>query len=182
LKTTSAAILATSALLAAAPAARAETYLTPFVGAAFSGDADGNPVTYGGALGWAGSGILGFEVEFAYTPDFFGKSGLGDNNVTALMADLMLLSPGPVRVYGSGGIGLLKTRVDDVSGFFSIDSNDFGIDVGGGLMAFPSEHIGLRGDIRYFRALTDPEPDNEFDLDLGSLDFWRATGGIILRF
>jgi opacity protein-like surface antigen len=85
-------------------------------------------------------------------------------------------------VYGSGGIGLLKTRVDDVSGFFSIDSNDFGIDVGGGLMAFPSEHIGLRGDIRYFRALTDPEPDNEFDLDLGSLDFWRATGGIILRF
>ena len=36
--------------------------------------------------------------------------------------------------------------------------------------------------MRYFRNLTDPEPDNEFDVDLGSFSFWRATGGLVIRF
>jgi opacity protein-like surface antigen len=171
------------ALLVSAPAARAETYLTPFVGAAFSGDSDDSRLTYGGALGWAGEGgVLGFELEFAHTPDFFGTTALGNNNVSTLMGNLMLLSPGRTRIYGSGGIGLLRTRVEDVSGFFEIDSNNFGLNVGGGVLLFPGESVGLRGDVRYFRNLTDPEPDDEFDIDLGGLDYWRATGGVVLKF
>ena len=175
--------LLAAALLAAAPALHAETYLTPFVGAAFSGDTDDSRLTYGGALAWAGeSGVLGFEIEFAHTPDFFGTTGVGNNNVTTLMANLMLLSPGQVRIYGSGGVGLLRTRVEDVSGFFEIDSNNFGLNVGGGVLLFPGESIGLRGDVRYFRNLTDPEPDDEFDIELGGLNYWRASGGVVLRF
>ena len=54
--------------------------------------------------------------------------------------------------------------------------------MGGGILFMAGDHIGVQGDIRYFRQLTDPEPDNEFDVDLGSLDFWRATGGIAIRF
>ena len=30
--------------------------------------------------------------------------------------------------------------------------NDFGLDVGGGVMGFFSDNVGLRGDIRYFRG------------------------------
>ena len=65
---------------------------------------------------------------------------------------------------------------------FSIDSNDFGINVGGGLMLFFSDHVGLRADARYFRDLQDADPDGEFDLDLGTLDYWRVVGGITLKF
>ena len=32
----------------------------------------------------------------------------------------------------------------------------------------------MRGDLRYFRSLQDNEADNDFDLSLGSFDFWRG--------
>jgi hypothetical protein len=99
------------------------------------------------------------------------------------MANLVFMTPGAARVYGSGGLGLVKTRVRDITGFFQVDSNEVGFNVGGGLLVFPGEgSFGLQGDIRYFRNLTDPEPDHEFDVGLGGLDFWRATVGITLRF
>ena len=53
--------------------------------------------------------------------------------------------------------------------------------LGGGAMGFVSDHVGFRGDIRYFRQLSDPDEDNEFDVGLGDLDYWRATGGITFR-
>jgi hypothetical protein len=42
--------------------------------------------------------------------------------------------------------------------------------------------LGFRADIRDFRTLSDPQPDGELDVDLGSLDYWRATAGITLKF
>ena len=36
-------------------------------------------------------------------------------------------------------------------------------------MAFFNEHVGLRGDIRYFRALTDDNPGSGVDFDLDRL-------------
>ena len=48
-------------------------------------------------------------------------------------------------------------------------------------MAFVSDHVGFRGDLRYFRQLSDPDEDNEFDIALGDLDYWRATAGITFR-
>jgi opacity protein-like surface antigen len=166
--------------------AGAETFLTGFGGVAFSGDTDGNPGSYGGALGFLGDGPLGFEIEFAATPDFFGDGAEGtfnENNVVTAMGSFLLAAPaGPVRIYGAAGAGLLKTRVEDADGLWRIDSNDFGINVGGGLLFDVSEHLGLRADVRYFRDLQDPEPDGEFDLDLGKVDYWRAVGGITLKF
>lgn len=174
-------LLAAAALAFAGRSAHAEGYLQPFVGAAMGGNVDDNKLTYGGILTFQG-GVFGFAVDFGYTPDFFGSSGLGDNNVTSLMGNLVLMTPGPVKFYGSGGLGLVKTHVRDADGFFDVSSNDFGFNAGGGLMFFFSSNIGLHGDVRYFRNLTDPEPDHEFDIDLGSLDYWRAVGGIVIRF
>jgi hypothetical protein len=48
-------------------------------------------------------------------------------------------------------------------------------------MGFLSDHVGIRGDIRYFRALSDPDEDNEFDIALGDFDYWRATFGVTFR-
>ena len=168
--------------LTAAPA-RAEVYLTPSVGFAFGGHTDDSKITYGGSLTFLGDdGVVGFAVDFGHTPDFLGTTGFGNNNITTLMGNLVLASPGRARVYGSGGLGLVKTRVKDLSGFFEIDSNEFGLNVGGGVILLSSGAVGFQGDIRYFRNLTDPEPDAEFDVNLGQLNFWRAEAGRVFKF
>lgn len=163
---------------------QAEVLVTPFAGFAFAGDTDDSKLTYGGSITFQDTdGVLGLAADFGYSPDFFGSSRFGDNNVTTLMANLVFMAPGPARVYASGGAGLLKTQVRDATGFFNTDSNDFGIDVGGGVLFFPGTgSIGVQGDIRYFRALTDPQPDDEFDVDFGELSFWRGTVGLTIRF
>jgi hypothetical protein len=170
------------ALTLAGGSAGAETLLSPSVGLAFGGRTDDSKITYGGTLTFKGS-LFGFAVDFGYTPDFFGSDSLGNNNLVTLMGNLVVMSPGPVRVYGSAGLGLVKSRVEDAAGLFEVDSNELGFGVGGGLLVFPGDgNVGLHGDIRYFRSLTDPEPDDEFDVDLGSLDFWRGEIGITFRF
>ena len=181
-------ILSLSAMLvalAAAPAAHAETMISGHAGKAFGGDLDNSRTTYGGALTFMGDGAFGFEIEGAYTPDFFGDEAFFvENNVSTLMANILLGSRfgESGRVYASVGGGLLKTRASDIDEFFDVDRNDFGVSGGVGAMGFFGNNLGVRGDVRYFRNLGDPEPDNEFDLDFGDFSFWRGTAGIVLKF
>lgn len=161
----------------------AEGYLSPFVGAAFSGSTNGTRLTYGGSFTIAAhDSVLGFAIDFSRTPDFFGDTAVGDNSVTTLMGNLVIISPGSARIYASGGAGLMKTRVRDATGFFNVDSNDWGWNAGGGLLLFPGGSVGLSGDIRYFRNITDPFIDVPSDIHPGRLSFWRGTGGISFRF
>jgi outer membrane protein with beta-barrel domain len=171
--------LLVAALGVAAPL-QAQVYLAPNVGLDFGGDTNNDSkVSYGGTLTFAGN-LVGFAVDFTYAPDFF-PGNLRDNNVTTLMGNLVLLSPGRTRIYGSVGIGLMKTRVRSADDFFDIDSNELGLDVGGGILFVP-DRVGFQADIRYFRSLTDPDPDGEFDIDLGGFNYWRASGGLVFRF
>ena len=190
-----AAAAALAALLFCVPQASADKYLTGYGGIVFGGDLasgeaddldiENRHAVYGAAIGFIGS-PLGLELEFGYSPDFFGgdRSGLPENNLTTLMANLVL--SGRVgensRLYASAGGGLLKSRVDDADDFFDVDRNDFGANVGVGLLAAVGENLALRGDVRYFRNLGDEEPDADLDIDFGSFDFWRATAGLALRF
>lgn len=184
---------------AAAPAkASADWLFTPFVGSTFGGSADvgggGESFsdnfhrngTYGAALEWMGGGVLGFGVDLGYTPNFFRNSdtgGFGDGNVTTLMANVIVGAPmGGVRPYASGGVGLMKQKVDSVGQFFdSIDNTDFGFDAGAGVMGFFSKNIGIRGDIRYFRSMRNSDP-NGVQLELGQFKFWRGTVGVTFKF
>jgi opacity protein-like surface antigen len=190
-------------VLAAAPAkASADWVFTPFIGSTFGGSANfagggenfdndfSRNFTYGASLAGMGGGAAGFELDFGYTPNFFrpsndnsGISLVGDGNVTTLMGNLVVGAPiGRVRPYAVGGIGLIKSSVDDAGQFFtSFDSNDFGFDLGAGVMGFFSENVGVRGDIRYFRSLHNSD-ENGVDLSLGSFRFWRGTVGVSLRF
>lgn len=176
-------------------AAQADWILTPYGGIVFGGDlspsGDNLDVSnrhgvYGLGLGYMGDSALGFEVDFAYSPDFFGgdDSIVPDNNLTSLMGNLVL--SGHVgdsgRVYLSAGGGLLKSRVDGTDDFFDVSRNDFGVNAGVGAVLPLGERFGIRGDVRYFRNIGDPEPDDEFDLDFGSFDFWRATAGLAINF
>lgn len=179
-----------------APSAQADWILTPYAGIVFGGDLgiEGNDNldldqrhgVYGLGLGYMGDSALGFEVDFGYSPDFFGgdDSIVPDNNLTTLMGNLVLNAPvgSSGRVYLSAGGGLMKSRVNDTDDFFDVSRNDFGVDAGVGFIFPLGESLGVRGDVRYFRNIGDPEPDDEFDLDFGSFDFWRATAGLSINF
>ena len=198
-----AASFVTFAAAAAPTQASADWLFTPYLGATFGGSANigtggedfddefERKVNYGASLAWVGDGAVGFEVDFGYSPNFFRVSTddddfdlIGDGNVTTLMANLVLGAPmGTVRPYASGGVGLIKSKVDDAGQFLGeIDNNDFGFNVGAGVTGFMNDNVGIRGDVRYFRSLRDNEPDDEFDVSLSDFHFWRGTVGVTFKF
>lgn len=186
-------MMAALALLIVPAPARADWLFTPNVGAGFGGSASGREhLTYGASIGWMGAGIFGFEADLAYTPEFFESDDddlelFSGSNVTSFMANALIGIPvggqagAGFRPFVSGGIGVLQMQVEDADDLFEINNNEFGVNVGFGAMGFVSDHVGFRGDVRYYRALTDPEPDNEFDVDFGDFDFWRGTVGVTFR-
>jgi opacity protein-like surface antigen len=199
-------LLSSALVLALVPAsASADWLFTPFIGANFGGNANFGDfddfddeferrVDFGASLAWMGEGIVGFEVDFGYSPNFFQNTAgdanfeFGDSNVTTLMANVLVGAPiggqtGPgFRPYASGGLGLIRSHVSGGATFFNdLTTNDFGMNIGGGVQGFFNDNIGIRGDIRYFRSLQDNEPDNEFDLGLSDFDFWRGTVGVTFR-
>jgi opacity protein-like surface antigen len=187
-----AAVLTVLILAPAAPA-RADVVLTPFVGTLFGGDVDNTPghqVSYGGSAAFMGAGILGAEIGFTYTPEFVQDTlTTPDIRQASLMGNLIIGIPigdadqgGQLRPYVTGGGGLLRTSADSSELFDRFSSNDFALNVGGGVMAFFSEHVGLRADVRYFRALTDDDPGGGVDFDLADLDFWKWDIGAAFRF
>jgi len=172
--------------------ASADWLFTPNVGGGFGGSASGREhLTWGASIGWMGAGILGWEADFAHSPEFFESDddsfdAIDSSNVTTFMANVIAGIPvggqtGGVRPYFAGGFGMMQQQVQDLDALFEVDNSEFGINLGGGVMGFATDHVGFRGDVRYYRALTDPEPDNEFDVDFGDFDFWRATAGITFR-
>ncbi len=192
---------------AAAPrTASADWTLTPFIGWNFGGSADlastngrgffsnkfEKKLDYGASLTSMGSGALGFEVDFGYSPNFFETSTeasgfrfTNTSNVTTLMGNLVVGGhAGAVRPYAVAGVGLLRTNVQDFAGVFSATTkNDFGLDVGGGVMGFFSDNVGLRGDVRYFRGFRGTsDSDNPSGLALSDFKFWRGSLGVSFKF
>jgi opacity protein-like surface antigen len=174
-----------ASILASAPA-RAEVILTPFAGKAWGGALDSSRTTYGGSIGFLGGGVFGFEGEFGYVKDFYSALQIQDavtsNKVQSLSANLMVAVPAAsVRLYGSGGLSLLRPALESRSGFVVIDEDKIGFNVGGGLLIFFSQHVGLRGDLRYFRTFGDVQSGDQ-TVTLGTLDYWRGTGGLTFKF
>ena len=202
-------IITTSLVILASVAvpsrASADWLFTPFIGANWGGTARFDEfddfedeferrVNFGATLAWMGAGVIGFELDFGWAPNFFENTvgdadfEFGDSNVTTLMGNLVLGIPiggqtGPgIRPYASGGMGLIMSRIGGPDDLFDVDSNDWGFNVGGGITGFFTDNVGIRGDIRYFRSLEDNEPDDEFDLALSDFRFWRGTVGVTFRF
>lgn len=178
-------------------------FFSPFIGGNFGGNADFGDfpdeddevekrLDFGATIGWNPK-VVGFEVDLAWSPNFFEDTAgdrnfeFGDNNVTTIMGNLLLSAPAGsgFRPYASGGLGMIRANVASATGLFNdLSTNDLGVNVGGGLNASFSDRFGVRGDLRYFRTLQNDEADNDFDLDdlsLGSFDFWRGTVGLTFR-
>ena len=183
--------LSALAMLFAAMASpvRAQGFISPFLGFDFGGDhsaicasllnCNDRRLDWGVAFGAMGS-VLGFEEEFAYSPDFFGRTATGDNSVLTLMSNLMLIVPaGPIRPYGIIGVGLIRPHNKFDENALDFSNNAFGYDIGGGLNIFLAHAFALRGDIRHMHTFQ--------DVTLGvlsneKLDFWRGSAGLTFRF
>lgn len=178
-------------LLAAAPAAaQTRGIVTPFVGVTTNTPTDENRTVYGASVGVLGS-VVGVEADFGYTPNFFElDDDFGEldseGSVSTVMGNLLVATPGRVRLYGTVGAGLMRSNLEVLDFFDDLSRNDFGINYGGGLMLFLSENLALRGDVRQFRSLQNEDLDDDFpepgDFTLGDFTFWRATAGVTFRF
>jgi opacity protein-like surface antigen len=182
--------LAIGFTMGAAIPGQAQGFISPLIGYDFSGDAgcptlndcEDKTVNVSVSVGRMGQ-VLGFEVEVAYAPDFFGTAPGLSSSVLTLMSNVMLIpDQGPVRPYVLAGVGLIKTHVElTQASVFATDNNNFGWDVGGGLIGLLGDHFGIRGDLRYFHAFQDLTVPG-FTLSDSTLDYARASVGLVLMF
>ena len=183
-------ILALVLLIGAPSVARAQFFITPYVGTSFASSVDdydfGTKLHYGAALDWLSSNGLGFEVDFAYSPTFFEPGDdeflefESDGNITTLMGNLVF--GGLSGVYASGGVGLMRSNIQSVGGLFDdLTDNGFGWNAGGGIR-IGGDKFALRGDLRYFRQFDDLGAIDDINIELGSLSFWRAGAGVSFGF
>lgn len=186
----------TAALLAATAApARADGFITPYLGYNFGGDSANcqtltncqeKHANIGVSLASA-SGIFGFEEDIAYAKDFFASVSGTDNHLFTAMSNIMAgVFAGPVQPYVLAGVGLIRSHVSFNPATSNPETtNAFGYDLGGGVSGFVSRHLGFRGDIRHLHTFQDVAILHVGPVNLvpnERLDFWRASVGLSLRF
>jgi opacity protein-like surface antigen len=184
-------VTAAVALVAAPIPARAEGYVTPWVGTNWGSSINNGRAAFGINAGGMGAGIVGGEVNFGYSPSFFGTNNdFGHNTVIDLMGNIIVGVPiggtygKGFRPFLTGGLGLLRTQIDGGTlARVSSSNNQFAWNLGGGAMGYFSDHVGIRGDLRYTRGFEDLNTGNTvIDLDgKNQLHFWRLSAGVVLR-
>jgi opacity protein-like surface antigen len=187
-------VAAAVAAISAPSVARADGFVSPWVSANGGSNFDNGRAGFGVNAGAMGAGIIGGEVDFGWSPSFFGtKSDFGSNSVIDLMGNVIVGVPiggthgGGIRPFVSGGVGLLRTQIDGgtVTGTFDVSSsnNMFGWNLGAGVMGYFNDHVGLRGDVKYLRSFEDTNTGItviDFDAN-GQFHFWRAAIGVVFR-
>lgn len=183
------------ALLVTTPA-DADFFLTPFAAVKFAGDAafvdlesgaSNTKFALGGMAGVLGDGLFGAEADVTYVPRFFERSTgslVARSHVLTLMGNVMLAAPRSVTQYSlrpfvSGGAGLMHVSIDDVANAIPVDSNLFGINVGGGAVGPLTNSVDVRFELRWFKSVT--TGDATLLLPGSALSFWRAAVGLTIR-
>jgi hypothetical protein len=160
-------------------------------------------VGVGGQIAYLWRGVFGgeFLADFAPSMEFDNSRLSADRNinVNSYMANAIGTYPvgaeGQFQPYASGGWGRIAVAGDVFnvigdpnSGTDRVKQGRTGVNFGGGLMAFASPTIGIRTDVRYYRAsdndsvdLDDPLADALGDSVFSGLEFWRANIGMALR-
>jgi opacity protein-like surface antigen len=180
--------------------AYADGFFTPFAGVNFGGTAgdaladafDAKRFDWGVSFAFMGGGILGIEADIAHSPDFYGRTDVGNSSVLTATGNLLIGIPiggqqgVGFRPYVLAGIGMIRSELNDIGDGLSDSENDIAWSAGGGAMFFFGDHVGLRADLRYFRtfkAVVFDVIDDLIDRDTAeTVDFGRASLGLVLRF
>ena len=166
-------------------------------------DINGSGVEYGGALSYLWHGMVGGEFITSFSPSFDATSVLLQNNphVATYMANVIAALPvgvgGHVQPYISGGAGGIHMAADvftldqagvPTSNFTSNHEMRWGWDLGGGAMAFANNTVGVRGDVRYYKASVNNQINSGSSPQdvvtqqlLSGIHFWRVDGGVTFR-
>jgi opacity protein-like surface antigen len=187
-------ILLTGLIAAWAPApTQAQWVATPHLGTNFGGVQAGK-VSIGGSGAYFGD-RLGFEFDVDRYSHFFKDKDVmnvrPDGRIIDVDTDAMsfmgnLIAPVHIqgapkwRPYGTAGLGVIRSWFDSANDALDTHQNNVGFNVGGGVMYSLNSLVGLRSDLRYFRALVDENKrEGGFFKDYG---FWRATFGVTFGF
>jgi hypothetical protein len=178
-------------------AALADGMIVPFIGVNFGGNSgkdlsnaiDAKRFDWGFSLAYMGGGVLGLEADIARSPDFFGRTDVGGSSVLTATGNLVIGIPFGgqkgigFRPYVLAGLGVIRSKVDAFGDVLNREQNNGAWDFGGGAMFFFGTHVGVRGDVRYFRTFGGLNLDFLDPVERPSnLDFTRASAGLILRF
>jgi hypothetical protein len=182
----------------AAPA-QAQWVVTPYVGINLAGDAEfrrGGLGVSGGHLG----DVFGVELDVQRHHHFFkdenvdlvpnnclpgGVSQCIDLNTDAwsLVGNVVAFARGAGatwRPYGTGGVGVIHAWVEGPGDQYDREQDNLALNVGGGVMSTLGGRVGLRVDVRYFRAFVDEDQrDGGYFKDYG---FLRAAFGVTFTF
>jgi opacity protein-like surface antigen len=170
----------------------AQGFISPSVGYNFGGNAGCQSATdcedrnwnLGIAIGALG-GVAGFEFELMHDDAFFGETEDRSASVLTMMGNFLLAPKfGPIQPYGLVGMGAIKTSLEIAGDAVEEESTQVGWDIGGGLIIFFGQHVGVRGDLRYYHSF---QVLDLFGLDLPfddeeKLDFGRASAALVFKF
>ncbi len=192
-------VLLTMLFMAATAApADAQWVGIPYLGVNLAGDAEFRRGGPGGAIGYFGA-RLGFEFDIQRYNHFFRdenvdlvpnncgpatKGACIDLNTDAwsFMGNVVapLRSKGAKwRPYGAAGLGVMHPWIEGPGDEYDIAQNDLAFNAGGGVVYALNQRVGLRADVRYFRALVDESKrEGGYFKDYG---FARATIGVSIR-
>jgi len=184
---------------AAAGADGAELQLRPFAGAAFLGSttfvdlekAAGKAHIISGAdVVWIGN-VFGVEADVSWARAFFHSgdqhlvlhSGVSTVTGSVVVAMPRRLTEYTLRPYVVAGAGLMHVGIDDYFGVLSLHETLAAYDLGGGVVGFLTNRVGLAWDVRRFGTLKGSPPATGLVFgDAGRLSFWRASMALVLRY
>jgi hypothetical protein len=182
--------------------AAAEWHFTPSIGWTFQADTsifDPDQGTskvhwnFGGTVTLLGSGILGVEGLFVWTPGFFDNDDdlghpplVSKSHTYAMMGNAVLTTPRQwteyaLRPFVSGGVGVLRVSRTDVTPVFPGTGNIPAFNIGGGAIGFLSKRTGVRFDLRYYNNLTPSEDTCPTSIGQCHLRYMTFSAGIVIR-
>ena len=200
-------ILFSVLITASTPAiAHAQWVIAPYLGVNVAGDVEFRRGGPGVSAGYF-VGPLGFEFDVERYQHFFKDSRVSpldptappnctgtqmdparrpctdiDTDAVGCMGNVVVpIRSGRAskwRPYGAAGVGVIRGWTNEPE--IDRHQNDIGYNAGGGVMFSLGRHVGLRGDLRYFRVLVDESDSaNVYREDYG---FWRVALGLTLGF
>ena len=196
-------LLALTAVAWTAAPAPAQWVVTPYLGVNLAGDAESRRGGPGVSVAYFAN-HLGFEFDVERYDHFLKDKDVADlvpNNcgvgpagepctdlntdaigfVGNVVAAIRITGAKNWRPFATAGLGVIRSWVTDPSNtVVDTNQNNFALNFGGGVMYSLSNHVGLRGDVRYFRTLVDEDAGEGFYFkDYG---FLRATFGVTFGF
>ena len=112
-----------------------------------------------------------------------GNASEGERHIVqALEAGMIAPKISIVQPYGLIGLGLIRTDVENKILNVSEAQNQFGWNIGGGVIIYLQRHVGLKGDIRYYHSVGSLNVLGFDVLGGDKIDFGRVGLGMVFKF